>query len=120
MIKSSKKTRQRRRMMVALDADARRRVFERDKFSCMRCGKSANLQWCHVLSRRNVSLRWELDNAMTLDAGCHMFWHHEPALAVDWFKRNFSEQWDRLMALRILDPKVNIRERFEGLLVSPH
>ena len=115
VIKSSKATKKRRRMVLKLDADARQRVFERDNFACMRCGKKENLNWAHVLSRRDISLRWEADNGMTLDAGCHMFWHHQPALAVDWLQKNHREQWDRLMALHVLNPKVNIRERFEEL-----
>lgn len=103
-------------MILKLDADARARVFERDGSVCIRCHDATRaVQWCHVLSRRDVGLRWELDNAMTLCAGCHMFWHHEPAMAVDWLMKKFPEQWARLMAMKQVSPKVNIRERFAEL-----
>ena len=52
---------------------------------CERCGKETNLQCCHIYSRKNKWLRWEFENALCLDAGCHMFWWHlEPAEAIRW------------------------------------
>lgn len=69
-----------------LDRLCREAVFARDGHKCMRCGKRDRLQWCHVYSRRYRSLRWNLLNSMTLDAGCHLFWHHRPLEAMDWWR----------------------------------
>jgi hypothetical protein len=67
-----------------------------------------------VLSRRHLCLRWDADNAMTLCAGCHLFWHHEPAMAVDWFIKNFGERWERIRRIHLLNPKVSVKELWES------
>ena len=92
------KTRERRKMILELDRLTRFAVFMRDANKCLRCGAERNLQWAHVLSRRHIALRHDLDNGMTLCAGCHLKWHHEPLLAVDWFRKAFPERFDRLKA----------------------
>lgn len=112
----SKATRSRRRMILELDADARMRVFERDNETCLRCErKSPTIQWAHVLSRVHLCLRWQEDNAMTLCAGCHLKWHHEPAYAIEWFMDAFPDRWRRVKALHIMNPKVNVKSEFEKL-----
>ena len=104
------RTRSRARMIRELDAQARAEVFERDGGVCIRCRNTSRpVQWAHVLSRRHVCLRWVPDNAMSLCAGCHLFWHHEPAMALDWFFKNFRERWERLQVLYLANPKINIK-----------
>lgn len=113
MIRSSKKTQKRRRMITELDKAARERVFERDGGICIRCGDKSRIpQWAHVLSRRHLCTRWEADNAMSLCGGCHLFWHHEPALAVDWFIKNFRERWERITAILQVNPKISVRNKY--------
>lgn len=52
---------------------------------CERCGKTTNLQCCHIYGRSNKWLRWDMENLLCLCAGCHLFWwHREPAEAVRW------------------------------------
>jgi len=107
----SKRTRSIHRMKLDLDAIARTEVFERDGNKCIHCPNSdRSIQWAHVLSRRHLCLRWEADNAMTLCAGCHLFWHHEPAMAVDWFIKNFGERWERIRRIHLVNPKISVRE----------
>ncbi len=53
-------------------------------------------------------MRWEPDNALTLCAGCHLWWHHEPILATDWFKKNFRERYENLLAMFHAGGKVDI------------
>jgi len=106
-------------MIRELDAQARQQVFDRDGAVCIRCGdRSRPVQWAHVLSRRHLCVRWLSDNAMSLCAGCHLFWHHEPALALDWFFKNFRERWNRLQLVYLAGVKVNVaelwRERVAG------
>lgn len=103
-------------MVLALDAAARAVVFERDNFACIRCSnRTRPVQWAHVLSRRHLCLRWEPDNAMSLCAGCHLFWHHEPALAVEWFLKNFADRWERVNAILKVNPKILIPEKYAEL-----
>lgn len=115
----SKRTRSLHRMKLDLDAIARKEVFERDGGKCIRCANSdRSVQWAHVLSRRHLCLRWDADNAMTLCAGCHLFWHHEPAMAVDWFIKNFGERWERIRLIHLLNPKVSVKSLWESRRIS--
>ena len=114
-MKVSKKTRARHRMILVLDRACRERVFLRDNFSCVRCGSKDNIQWCHVVSRRHLHLRWQDDNSFTGCAGCHIFWHGEPILAIDWFAKSFPERHAMLMKAAPMYAKVNIRELYEAL-----
>lgn len=66
---------------------------------CRRCCSTQHLQTSHIYSRRYMSIRWSVMNAMCLCAGCHLFWHHNPTEAVAWATRVLGE--DHLNALRI-------------------
>jgi 5-methylcytosine-specific restriction endonuclease McrA len=100
MIKKSKKARKRGRMVRDLDAAARQEVFERDGHVCVRCRDTKRgIQWAHIFSRRHKNLRWEPDNALTLCAGCHIFWHQYPLLAVDWFKTTWPERYEHILTI---------------------
>lgn len=81
-----------------LDKLARDAVFARDSI-CMKCGKVGNLQWCHVYSRRYLSMRWDPDNSMVLCAGCHLWWHHKPLEAARWFELIYPERAKRLLLI---------------------
>ena len=48
---------------------------------CRRCGQTTGLQCAHICSRRYLSTRWDLDNAMCLDSGCHIYFTHHP---IEW------------------------------------
>lgn len=115
MIKRSKKTLSKNRMIAALDKDARQQVFERDGHKCIRCSSTSLTQWAHVFSRRHPCIRWEPDNAMTLCAGCHLFWHHEPALAMDWYFKNFRDRFERMQRVLQLNPKVRVKDLYDEL-----
>lgn len=83
----------------ALDRLAREVTFLRAGHKCQRCEKRYGLQWCHVFSRRYVSLRWHRDNNMCLCSGCHLWWHHQPAAAVPWWESVIGK--DAMQALRV-------------------
>jgi 5-methylcytosine-specific restriction endonuclease McrA len=84
----------------ALDKLARQVVFQRDGHKCARCGKSENIQWCHVNSRRYLSTRWMLENSLAMCAGCHLLWHHRPTEAAEWFAKTYPERIQHLTLVR--------------------
>lgn len=51
------------------------------------CGKTQNLQWCHLVTRRILRTRWLPENSTCLCAGCHIYGHQHPSwLTVLWDK----------------------------------
>jgi hypothetical protein len=62
-------------------------IRERDK-ACRRCGTTESLQCAHIVSRRYHAVRWSLDNAIALCAGCHIYFTHRP---IEWERA--IEQW---------------------------
>jgi len=105
-----------RKMVIALDKAARLAVLERDGWKCVRCGSTGNIQWSHVHSRRHYCLRWDEDNSKALCAACHCWWTYNPGLAYEWFRKNFSERWERITAVLIANPKVNVKALYESRL----
>ena len=101
MIKSSKRTRQRRRKIKDLDLECREIVFTRDGNACVKCGKTTGkLDWAHIVSRRDITLRHDPENSLVLCAGCHFFWHHAPLEAVTWFQQKFPLRYEYMMEVR--------------------
>ena len=100
MIRSSKKTRARRRLQAQADAECRQAVFERD-IRCVKCGNDRNLQWAHIIGRRDKVLRCDPLNSVVFCAGCHLWWHHQPLEAVFWFQNNYPERYEYLLRKRI-------------------
>src|SRR5271157_2755907 len=100
MIRASKKTRARGRVVKELDEAAKQACFERDGFECQRCHiPKRAVQWSHIISRRHRCTRWEPDNALTLCSGCHMWWHSYPSLSGPWFAKNWPERAEHIHQL---------------------
>lgn len=87
-------------MKRRLDALARRLTFERDSYCCCHCGSYQRIQWCHVVSRRYLSTRWDSNNLLTLCAGCHLWWHHQPLESANWFQQKYPRRADMLRIIR--------------------
>lgn len=103
-------------MVKELDSAARQEVFERDGHVCVRCrDPKRSVQWCHVFSRRHKNLRWEVDNALTLCAGCHMWWHQYPLLSVDWFRSTWNERYEHILAIFNANGKVRVPDLYAEL-----
>lgn len=92
----------------ALDALCRKIVFARDPY-CQRCRKVENGQWCHVTSRRFISLRWRLENSLRLCNGCHLWWHHRPLAAAEWFRAKFPVRYNALALMSSSPQKVDLK-----------
>ena len=117
MIRKSKKAQKRNRAKKELDAAARLEVFERDGYKCVRCG-SDKIQWAHIIGRRHLCTRWLPENALTLCAGCHMFWHEYPTLSGDWFRKNWPERAEYIHTVYDHGEKVSPVARLEELRAS--
>ena len=65
---------------------------------CEHCLSTQNLQCAHVLSKRHLQTRFDLENALCLCVRCHIYWaHKEPHEFVKWFDDKFGgELYDEL------------------------
>ena len=72
-------------------------IKTRDHWRCVETGATTNLQTAHLISRSYLATRWELDNAVTLTAGRHVWYTHNP---LEWrefcFKRLSKERYEEL------------------------
>lgn len=69
-------------------------VRKRAKGYCQRCGNYRgwkNLEACHFHSRSKKSVRYDEDNLVALDFGCHQYFHGNPLEFVEWFKAYLGE-----------------------------
>ncbi|KKM20716.1 hypothetical protein LCGC14_1642610 [marine sediment metagenome] len=71
---------------------------------CSRCGSRIKVQCAHVFSRRNMSVRWDFDNALPLCWRCHFWWaHKEPVEFNDYIRERMGLQaFYNLKARRLL------------------
>ena len=100
-MKVSKRTQKRRREVAKLDKECREFVFERDKYACVRCGKKQGIQWAHIITRSDKTLRHDPLNSFALCAGCHIFfWHKHPLEAIAWLRETFPGRYEYLLAKR--------------------
>ena len=61
------------------------------------------LQCAHGFSRRYHGTRWELRNAFSLCAGCHVFFTHRPIEWDEWMRgRMGAERYEALRSLALL------------------
>ena len=83
-----------------LDRLCREFVFLRDGSKCQKCGRSIQLQWCHLISRSKLSVRWSIDppNSIVLCAGCHFDAHSNPLTFTTFvLKRLGQSKFDELV-----------------------
>ena len=55
---------------------------------CQHCGSKNNLQCAHIFSRKNLSVRWDPENAVCFCYRCHFYWaHRNPIEYTEWVKQ---------------------------------
>lgn len=83
---------------------------------CTLCGRTDNLQCAHLVSRRYSATRCVLDNAWTLDAGCHMRLTVEPFEHVVWATQMVgAERYEELRQIALQGIKVDWVEKLAEL-----
>lgn len=65
---------------------------------CERCGSKSGLQCAHVISRKNLVLRWDIRNGLCLCLRCHLYWAHKnPLEFADWYRQKYPVRYEYLM-----------------------
>lgn len=100
-----------------LDILFSRFIRNRDKI-CQRCSSPRNGQCSHIITRGNLTTRWDTENAIQLCFACHFYWwHRNPVEATEWImgylgKARFNALKKR--SRKIYDPS-NFRADYEIL-----
>jgi 5-methylcytosine-specific restriction endonuclease McrA len=79
-------------------------VKQRDGYICQACGKTrenAVIECAHVVGRGELSIRFNLDNAMALCKGCHYAYTKSEANWRAWLERNRPGLRERLYAIGV-------------------
>src|SRR3990167_10124510 len=85
--------------------------YIRSKGKCDRCGRpDGKFDCAHVISRKNLTLRWNVNNLMCLCFQCHKWWHEEPVLSADWFKNKYPIRYSVLQDERNKLTKMRIQD----------
>jgi len=89
----------------------------RSQGECDKCGKTKSLQCSHVVSRRHLQTRWDLDNAIPLCYRCHIHWQHkEPHEFVRWFDDKYGGKlYDELKRRANKIGKIDYEGKYEML-----
>lgn len=88
----------------------------RSRGRCQHCGNKdyEQLQWCHIKSRRYMSIRYSKNNCFCLCARCHRRFTDNPDEHYQWITENYSNQYERLIAeFQPVAPKVRLWELLE-------
>ena len=74
----------------------------KSKGRCEKCKSRDYLQCAHIISRRYKQVRWDLDNAVTLCRGCHVYFTHHPIEWEDWVINRMGEENYQMLRTRAL------------------
>ena len=102
MLKRKKGRSKRAQLIRKLDRLAPVKCKERDHYICQRCGSRPAARGLHshhaVIGRSDYRTRWDLDNLVCLDYGCHRWAHSNGALFAEWFKEKYPERVSSVLA----------------------
>lgn len=104
MLTRSARTDERQQSKARLDAIFRRKVKERDGYTCQDCGSHTDVQCAHFFPRARLSTRWRLDCAATLCDRCHRHFTKHPDEWTAWLIERLGEK--RFRALQALSMRV--------------
>lgn len=84
----------RRKIIDRLDTLISKIVRDRDRH-CMDCGMFpgrgyVQLTHAHIFPRDNMSVRFDLENGITLCFPCHRYWQEHPVLFLKWMIRRMG------------------------------
>lgn len=91
-----------------LDKLASEYVRKRSKGYCERCGTYygwKKLQACHMFTRRKKSTRYNPDNMVALDFGCHSYLDSNPIEKIEFFTKRLGEDKFLLLQLQAHRPE---------------
>lgn len=79
-------------------------VKQRAGYKCERSEKIAYLNSHHVFSKSNLSVRWDLDNGVCLNAGWHTLQtnsaHKNPIEFINWIKGQRGVEWYKNLRIK--------------------
>ena len=71
-------------------------IRSRGYCECCNNRDKAQLQWCHIKSRRYLSIRWDELNSLCLCAKCHRWFTDHPDLFTKWIDKLWPDRLDKL------------------------
>lgn len=95
----------------------------RDKYRCLRCGRSAEAGWkidgSHIKPKgTHKSMSADVENIKALCSNCHRWWHANPTESGLWFKTTFPA-WHKELTLMAMKPipmgKFEWKKKYEAL-----
>ena len=84
------------------------REIVKKKGSCERCNRRppiVQLQTAHIFSRKNLSVRWDLDNVLCLCASCHFWAHQNPVEFAEFVKYKLGKERYEKLKIKANTPK---------------
>ena len=113
-VKKAKTTR--KKLRDQLDKLVSKLVRIRAGYKCERCGKTSPLNTAHIFSRRNLSVRWDMENVLCWCVGCHFWGHQNPILFAEYVKEKLgNEKYEELKRKSVEIKKWTIPELEELL-----
>lgn len=88
----------------------------RELKSCIRCGSKFNLQCAHIISRRYLATRYNLDNAVALCAKDHLYYTYRPLEWEAFIEEKFPNRLTKLKAQALLTTTIDYQEIIDNLL----
>ena len=99
-----KKKSSRKKLKDNLDVLWAELVKKRAGYKCERSGKTGYLNSHHIFSRSNLSVRWDLDNGVCLNAGWHTLQtdsaHKNPIEFINWIRDRRGVKWYEEMRIK--------------------
>ena len=87
-----KRTKDKRKLLIKqADAAMSAYVIRRDGGKCVQCGGSEHMTCGHLLSRRLMSVRYDLENCHAQDWACNVRHSHWPEYYTAWFLQKFGK-----------------------------
>ena len=103
-------TNERKKLINKCDALAREVVYKRDNHTCQKCGSKINrLNPAHFVGRKNMNMRFDTRNVITLCVACHFYMDGNPYDFTKWYKKWIGqEMFEKLMIKKFNKLKTSV------------